>query len=218
MIGSLGRFFDGSYQGFFFDDAILKRLGQQVSILPPPAELTCYPNRTGRAGGRNTAHECADHMRPTPGSALHAAKYCTFLRSFCPLWPKPHGASEVSSRQWCLPPTGSVPSFGPSSLRARCSLKKLIHKGLRGGWRGPFSSTQRMAPLAFRRREISNDVRELQSSKDPRARFAFDHFCYRVGIHADMLAAALRGLDAFVFTAGIGENSANIRAEIVAKL
>ena len=75
-----------------------------------------------------------------------------------------------------------------------------------------------MAPLAFRRREISNDVRELQSSKDPRARFAFDYFCYRVGIHADMLAAALRGLDAFVFTAGIGENSANIRAEIVAKL
>jgi acetate kinase len=75
-----------------------------------------------------------------------------------------------------------------------------------------------MALLAFRRREISNDVRELQSSKDPRARFAFDYFCYRVGIHADMLAAALRGLDAFVFTAGIGENSANIRAEIVAKL
>jgi len=65
---------------------------------------------------------------------------------------------------------------------------------------------------------VSNDVRELQSSKDPRARFALDYFCYRVGLHAGMLAAALGGLDAFVFTAGIGENSASIRADIVAKL
>jgi acetate kinase len=65
---------------------------------------------------------------------------------------------------------------------------------------------------------ISNDVRELQSSKDPCARFALDYFCYRVGLHAGMLAAALAGLDALVFTAGIGENSASIRADIVAKL
>jgi acetate kinase len=37
-------------------------------------------------------------------------------------------------------------------------------------------------------------------------------FCYRVGLTAGMLAAALGGIDAFVFTAGIGENSAAIRA------
>ena len=65
---------------------------------------------------------------------------------------------------------------------------------------------------------ISNDVRELQSSADPRAAFALDYFCYRVALHAGMLAAALGGLDAFVFTAGIGENSAPIRARIAAKL
>ena len=65
---------------------------------------------------------------------------------------------------------------------------------------------------------ISNDVRELQSSTDPLAAFALDYFCYRVGLNAGMLAAALGGVDAFVFTAGIGENSAAIRARIAARL
>jgi acetate kinase len=65
---------------------------------------------------------------------------------------------------------------------------------------------------------ISNDVRELEASPDPRARFALEYFAYRVGLHAGQLAAALGGLDAFVFTAGIGENSASMRARIVAKL
>jgi acetate kinase len=65
---------------------------------------------------------------------------------------------------------------------------------------------------------ISNDVRELLSSSDPRAGFALDYFTHRVGLHAGMLAAALGGLDGFVFTAGIGENSPAMRARIVEKL
>ena len=52
----------------------------------------------------------------------------------------------------------------------------------------------------------------------PGATLAIDYFVYRVGLHAGMLAAALGGLDAFVFTAGIGENSAVIRARIAEKL
>jgi acetate kinase len=65
---------------------------------------------------------------------------------------------------------------------------------------------------------ISNDMRELQSNSDLRARLAVDHFVYRIGLNAGMLAAALGGLDAFVFTAGIGENSPTIRARIAEKL
>jgi acetate kinase len=65
---------------------------------------------------------------------------------------------------------------------------------------------------------ISNDMRELEASKDPHAAFAIDYFVYRVGLNAGMLAAALQGLDAFVFTAGIGENSAGIRSRIAEKL
>jgi acetate kinase len=65
---------------------------------------------------------------------------------------------------------------------------------------------------------VSNDMRELENSEDPHAAFAIDYFVYRVGLNAGMLAAALQGLDAFVFTAGIGENSATIRARIAEKL
>jgi acetate kinase len=65
---------------------------------------------------------------------------------------------------------------------------------------------------------ISNDVRELEASADRRADFALDYFAYRVGLHAGMLAAALGGVDAFVFTAGIGENSAGMRKRIVERL
>jgi acetate kinase len=65
---------------------------------------------------------------------------------------------------------------------------------------------------------ISNDMRDLESSSDPRAILAIEHFVYRIGLNAGMLAAALDGLDAFVFTAGIGENSAMIRVRIAEKL
>ena len=65
---------------------------------------------------------------------------------------------------------------------------------------------------------ISNDMRELQDNSDPRARFAVDYFVYRVGLNAGMLAAAMQGIDGFVFTAGVGENSPKIRAAIAAGL
>jgi acetate kinase len=65
---------------------------------------------------------------------------------------------------------------------------------------------------------ISNDMRELQGNSDANAALAVDYFIYRVGLNAGMLAAAMQGVDAFVFTAGIGENSPQIRAAIVDKL
>jgi len=65
---------------------------------------------------------------------------------------------------------------------------------------------------------ISNDMRELQDNSDPSAAFAVDYFVYRVGLNAGMLAAAMQGVDAFVFTAGIGENSPQIRAAVVDRL
>jgi len=64
----------------------------------------------------------------------------------------------------------------------------------------------------------SSDMRDLLASNNPRAAFAVDHFVYRSGMMAGMLAAALGGLDAFVFTAGVGENSPEIRARIANKL
>jgi acetate kinase len=65
---------------------------------------------------------------------------------------------------------------------------------------------------------ISNDVRELEVSSDPRAAFALDYFCYRVGLQTGSLAAALGGINGFVFTGGIGENSPRMRASIAERL
>jgi acetate kinase len=61
---------------------------------------------------------------------------------------------------------------------------------------------------------VSADVRDLLASDDPRAAAALDVFVYRVGRELGSLAAALGGLDALVFTGGIGEHSAPIRARV----
>ena len=61
---------------------------------------------------------------------------------------------------------------------------------------------------------ISSDVRELLASKEPRAELALDLFIYRIGRELGSLTAALGGLDALVFTAGIGENAVAIRERI----
>jgi acetate kinase len=58
---------------------------------------------------------------------------------------------------------------------------------------------------------ISNDMRVLQGSDVPEASEAIDLFCYRAGCELAALAASIEGLDAIVFTAGIGENSALVR-------
>jgi len=61
---------------------------------------------------------------------------------------------------------------------------------------------------------VSSDMRELLASAEPRAALAVDLYVYRIGRELGSLAAALGGLDAIVFTGGIGENSADIRARV----
>ena len=65
---------------------------------------------------------------------------------------------------------------------------------------------------------ISSDMRALVASADPRAAFAIEHFAYRIGLNTGMLAAALGGVDAFVFTAGVGEKAPSVRARVAERL
>ena len=65
---------------------------------------------------------------------------------------------------------------------------------------------------------VSADLRELQASNDPTARLAIEVFTYRVAAAVGAMATALGGLDALVFTAGIGENSASVRAAVCERL
>jgi len=61
---------------------------------------------------------------------------------------------------------------------------------------------------------ISSDMRTLEASAAPEARAAIDVFIYRIGRELGSLVAALGGLDAIVFTAGIGENSRSLWARV----
>lgn len=61
---------------------------------------------------------------------------------------------------------------------------------------------------------ISSDMRVLQASSEPGAKTAIDLFIYRIGRELGSLTAALGGLEAIVFTAGIGENSAILRERV----
>ena len=61
---------------------------------------------------------------------------------------------------------------------------------------------------------ISNDMRDLIDNPDPAARLAVDYFVYQAAKQVGALAAVLGGVDALVFTAGIGEHSAEIRRRI----
>jgi acetate kinase len=65
---------------------------------------------------------------------------------------------------------------------------------------------------------ISSDMKTLLASPAPEAREAVAFFCYRVAREIGSLAVALGGFDALVFTAGVGERAAPVRAEICAQL
>ncbi len=65
---------------------------------------------------------------------------------------------------------------------------------------------------------ISADMRVLLASDAPEAKEAVDYYCYSAARHAGSLVAALGGLDAIVFTGGIGENAGPVRARILGHL
>ena len=61
---------------------------------------------------------------------------------------------------------------------------------------------------------VSNDMRDLLGSSEPAAKLAVDYFVYRAAREIGALASVLGGVDAIVFTAGIGENAPEIRQRI----
>ncbi|MFB2552019.1 acetate/propionate family kinase [Ensifer soli] len=65
---------------------------------------------------------------------------------------------------------------------------------------------------------ISNDVRTLLESADPRAAFALDHYALKIAQQAAMMAVSMGGMDGFVFTGGVGENAAPVRGAILDRL
>ncbi len=65
---------------------------------------------------------------------------------------------------------------------------------------------------------VSNDVRDLLASTDPGARLALDYFAFRIAKEVGALASVLGGLDALIFTAGVGENAPEVRRDVCDRL
>ena len=84
-------------------------------------------------------------------------------------------------------------------------------------------SAEGLTDLLYRRSGLlgvsgeSGDVQVLLESERAEAREALDLFAYRVAEEIGRLAAALGGVDRIVFTAGVGENAAPVRADILAR-
>lgn len=126
--------------------------------------------------------------------ALRAGKSVDSTMGFSPLDGIPMG-----TRPGALDPGVLLYLVGQRGMSA-AALEKLLYKqsgllGLSG---------------------VSNDMRLLLESAEPRAQLAVDYFVHYVAKEIGALAAVLGGLDALVFTAGIGENAPEIRARIVA--
>jgi acetate kinase len=125
--------------------------------------------------------------------ALHACRSMDSTMGFSPLDGIPMG-----TRPGLLDP-GVLLHFVNQLGMSGTELEKLLYKesGLKG-----ISG-------------ISNDMRVLLESNEPRAQLAVDYFVHHVAKQIGALAAVLGGLDGLVFTAGVGENSPAIRARIV---
>lgn len=76
------------------------------------------------------------------------------------------------------------------------ALERLIYK--ESGWLGVST--------------ISSDMKELHRAQDPKAEEAIDMFCYRIALEMGRLTAALEGVEQVVFSGGVGENDADVRA------
>ena len=118
-----------------------------------------------------------------------------------------------SHRQWASPRLTACPwARGPGQLDPGVLLYLMDQKGM---------DAKAISDLLYKESGlkglsgISNDMRDLEASDDPRAKQAIDYFVFRVRREIGGMAAVLEGLDAIVFCGGIGENSRLIRESVL---
>jgi len=152
----------------------------------------------------------------------------------------PHYDARAAQGRTIVAHLGSGASLcamrGGSSVETTMGISALdgLMMGTRPGWIDPGVLLYLMAERGMDQRRletllyhecgllgvsgISNDMRELLASSDPAAAEAVDLFCYRIVCAIGSLAAALGGIDALVFTGGIGERAAQVRERVCAAL
>ncbi len=126
-----------------------------------------------------------------------------------------HGGRSVDSTMGFTALDGLAMGTRPGQIDPGVVIFLIAHKGM---------SPQEVERLLYHDcglkglSGISSDCRDLLASDDPRARLALDFFAYRAAKEVGALTTVLGGLDALVFTAGIGENAPEVRKNICDRL
>jgi acetate kinase len=166
---------------------------QVVELIPLPKEI--YKSGLRRYGFHGLSYEYIASVLPAVAPAIAKARVIVaHLGSGASLCALRDGRSLDST-------------LGFTALDGLCM-------GTRPGAIDPGIVLYLFQNLGLTVKEISNDMRDLLDRSEPEARLAVDYFVYRAVKEIGALAAVLGGVDALVFTAGIGENSPEIRRRI----
>lgn len=205
----LARRHAGLAQVACFDTAFHRTMPPIASLYALPRELTEAGAR--RFGFHGLSYEfIAEALRQRAPEAAAGRCIVAHLGSGASLCAMVDGRSVATSMGFS-PLSGIPMSTRPGDVDPGILLWLLQERGMEAA---------RIESMLYREcglagvSGISGDVRTLLASDDPHAREALDLFAYRIAREAASLAAAAGGLDALVFTAGIGENAPSIRASV----
>lgn len=186
--------------------------------LPPVATRFGLPRRYHEAGIRRygfhgLSYEYIAEQLEAEAPALHGggviAAHLGSGASLCAL----RGGKSIETTMGFTALDGLLMGTRPGTLDVGAVLHIMKHEGL---------AAETMEQMLYKESGLlgvsgglSNDMRSLLASDAQAAREAVDLFVYRIVKEAGGLASVLSGLDGFIFTGGIGEHSAEIRARVV---
>lgn len=208
-IDAVARRFPGVPQVACFDTAFHRGHRDEVDIVPLPLEI----RRTGvqRYGFHGLSYEYIASILPRLSADVASGRVIVaHLGSEASLCALSNGRSvDTSSGFTAL--DGLCMGTRPGALDPGVVLFMLQGLGL---------SPKDVEAVLYKQSGllglsgITDDMRDLLASPYPAARLAVEHFVYRAAREIGSLAAVLQGIDALVFTAGIGEHSVVVRARI----
>lgn len=182
--------------------------------MPKVAELYGLPRRLTEAGARRYGFHGLSYeyivsrlpeVDPKAAAGRTVIAHLGSGSSMCAV----HAGRSVATTMGFSPLSGLVMGTRPGELDAGIVLWLLREQGMNAdAIEAMLYHDSGLAGVSG----IGSDMRTLLASDDPNARQAVDLFVYRICYELGGLSAALQGLDALVFTAGIGENASEVRA------
>jgi acetate kinase len=192
-----------------FDTAFHRNQPPLAQLFALPRELTAKGIR--RYGFHGLSYEyivsALPHVAPEIASGKLIVAHLGNGASLCAI----DGGRSIATTMGFTPVDGLVMGTRTGALDPGVILYLMQHEGMTAAEVERLIN-QRSGLLGVS--GLSSDMRTLLASAEPAAREAVDLFVYRIGRELGSLAAALGGLDALVFTGGIGEHAAPIRARV----